>query len=178
MVFLWIICHCNQKIATTFLIFLCLTQNFALILCRSGSPLMKNSLRKIPNGYVNWLQLLTVFNWSLWLTSLVGHLLEWLKERHLRRYARLFICLMTSLRYLFYLVSFSSFINNLILGLLFTVNLFQEEKLEPLKNTTDDPRIRLLNRLYAKKRKELKERQKLKVIATPLLQIVVLATVL
>lgn len=40
---------------------------------------------------------------------------------------------------------------------------FQEEKLEPLKNTTDDPRIRLLNRLYAKKRKELKEKKKLKV---------------
>lgn len=39
----------------------------------------------------------------------------------------------------------------------------QEEKLEPLKNTTDDPRIRLLNRLYAKKRKELKEKEKLKV---------------
>lgn len=39
----------------------------------------------------------------------------------------------------------------------------QEEKLEPLKNANDDPRIRLLNRLYAKKRKELKERQKLKV---------------
>jgi len=39
----------------------------------------------------------------------------------------------------------------------------QEEKLEPLKNTNDDPRIRLLNRLYAKKRKELQERQKLKV---------------
>lgn len=39
----------------------------------------------------------------------------------------------------------------------------QEEKLEPLKNTMDDPRIRLLNRLYAKKRKELKEREKLKV---------------
>jgi hypothetical protein len=39
----------------------------------------------------------------------------------------------------------------------------QEEKLEPLKNTTDDPRIRLLNRLYAKKRKELKERGRLKV---------------
>jgi len=38
----------------------------------------------------------------------------------------------------------------------------QEEKLEPLKNTNDDPRIRLLNRLYAKKRKELQERQKLK----------------
>ncbi|PPS15605.1 hypothetical protein GOBAR_AA04999 [Gossypium barbadense] len=42
-------------------------------------------------------------------------------------------------------------------------DLTEEEKLEPLKNTTDDPRIRLLNRLYAKKRKELKERQKLKV---------------
>lgn len=40
---------------------------------------------------------------------------------------------------------------------------FQEEKLEPLKNTTDDPRIRLLNRLYARKRKELKEKKKLKV---------------
>ncbi|KAF2315298.1 hypothetical protein GH714_038755 [Hevea brasiliensis] len=41
-------------------------------------------------------------------------------------------------------------------------DLTEEEKLEPLKNTTDDPRFRLLNRLYAKKRKELKERQKLK----------------
>ncbi|KAH7691724.1 S-phase kinase-associated protein 1-like protein [Dioscorea alata] len=40
-------------------------------------------------------------------------------------------------------------------------DLTEEEKLEPLKNPTDDPRIRLLNRLYAKKRKELKERQKL-----------------
>lgn len=39
----------------------------------------------------------------------------------------------------------------------------QEEKLEPLKNTMDDPRIRLLNRLYARKRKELKERERLKV---------------
>lgn len=29
---------------------------------------------------------------------------------------------------------------------------------------TDDPRIRLLNRLYARKRKELKEREKLKVL--------------
>ncbi|KAK3194784.1 hypothetical protein Dsin_026094 [Dipteronia sinensis] len=38
----------------------------------------------------------------------------------------------------------------------------QEEKLEPLKNITDDPRIRLLNRLYAKKRKELKERERIK----------------
>lgn len=44
------------------------------------------------------------------------------------------------------------------------VLLIQEEKLEPLKNTTDDPRIRLLNRLYAKKRKELKERGRLKVL--------------
>ncbi|XP_061360050.1 SKP1-like protein 21 isoform X2 [Gastrolobium bilobum] len=41
-------------------------------------------------------------------------------------------------------------------------DLTEEEKLEPLKNTTDDPRIRLLNRLYAKKRKELKERERLK----------------
>ncbi|ONL92659.1 SKP1-like protein 21 [Zea mays] len=42
-------------------------------------------------------------------------------------------------------------------------DLTEEEKLEPLKNVNDDPRIRLLNRLYAKKRKELQERQKLKV---------------
>ncbi|KAJ4705998.1 SKP1-like protein 21 [Melia azedarach] len=41
-------------------------------------------------------------------------------------------------------------------------DLTEEEKLEPLNNVTDDPRIRLLNRLYAKKRKELKEREKLK----------------
>ncbi|PKA48044.1 SKP1-like protein 21 [Apostasia shenzhenica] len=41
-------------------------------------------------------------------------------------------------------------------------DLTEEEKLEPLQNTCDDPRIRLLNRLYARKRKELKERQKLK----------------
>ncbi|KAL6847572.1 hypothetical protein ACP4OV_022598 [Aristida adscensionis] len=41
-------------------------------------------------------------------------------------------------------------------------DLTEEEKLEPLKNINDDPRIRLLNRLYAKKRKELQERQKLK----------------
>ncbi|KAL1322292.1 SKP1-like protein 21 isoform X2 [Arachis hypogaea] len=41
-------------------------------------------------------------------------------------------------------------------------DLTEEEKLEPLKNTTADPRIRLLNRLYAKKRKELKERERLK----------------
>ncbi|KAK0582187.1 hypothetical protein LWI29_022554 [Acer saccharum] len=41
-------------------------------------------------------------------------------------------------------------------------DLTEEEKLEPLKNITDDPRIRLLNRLYAKKRKELKERERIK----------------
>jgi S-phase kinase-associated protein 1 len=40
----------------------------------------------------------------------------------------------------------------------------QEEKLEPLRNITDDLRIRLLNRLYAKKRKELKERERIKVL--------------
>lgn len=44
----------------------------------------------------------------------------------------------------------------------FTFGVWQEEKLEPLRNITDDPRIRLLNRLYARKRKELKERKKLK----------------
>ncbi|KAG9135426.1 hypothetical protein Leryth_007183 [Lithospermum erythrorhizon] len=41
-------------------------------------------------------------------------------------------------------------------------DLTEEEKLEPLKNTMDDPRIRLLNRLYARKRKELKEKERLK----------------
>lgn len=41
-------------------------------------------------------------------------------------------------------------------------DLTEEEKLEPLKNVTDDPRIRLLNRLYARKRKELKERDQKK----------------
>ncbi|KAH1068068.1 hypothetical protein GLYMA_03G008500v4 [Glycine max] len=41
-------------------------------------------------------------------------------------------------------------------------DLTEEEKLEPLRNITADPRIRLLNRLYAKKRKELKERERLK----------------
>ncbi|KAF9614140.1 hypothetical protein IFM89_015459 [Coptis chinensis] len=41
-------------------------------------------------------------------------------------------------------------------------DLTEEEKLEPLRNTADDPRIRLLNRLYARKRKELKEKEKLK----------------
>ncbi|KAI0489307.1 hypothetical protein KFK09_029149 [Dendrobium nobile] len=41
-------------------------------------------------------------------------------------------------------------------------DLTEEEKLEPLRNATNDPRIRLLNRLYAKKRKELKERQRMK----------------
>ncbi|KAL1322124.1 hypothetical protein AAHE18_14G174100 [Arachis hypogaea] len=41
-------------------------------------------------------------------------------------------------------------------------DLTEEKKLEPYKNTTADPRIRLLNRLYAKKRKELKEHERLK----------------
>ncbi|GAB2291006.1 SKP1-like protein 21 [Dionaea muscipula] len=41
-------------------------------------------------------------------------------------------------------------------------DLTEEEKLEPLRNITDDPRIRLLNRLYAKRRKELRERDKSK----------------
>lgn len=41
-------------------------------------------------------------------------------------------------------------------------DLTEEEKLEPLRNITDDPRIRRLNRLYAKKRKELKEKDKAK----------------
>eukprot|EP00267_Zea_mays_P054010 XP_020407214.1 uncharacterized protein LOC100304273 isoform X5 [Zea mays] len=45
-------------------------------------------------------------------------------------------------------------------------DLTEEEKLEPLKNVNDDPTIRLLNRLYAKKRKELQERQKLKDVQT------------
>ncbi|GFY84180.1 SKP1-like 21 [Actinidia rufa] len=41
-------------------------------------------------------------------------------------------------------------------------DLTEEEKLEPLRNITDDPHIRLLNRLYARKRKELRERERLK----------------
>ncbi|KAF8365116.1 hypothetical protein HHK36_032859 [Tetracentron sinense] len=41
-------------------------------------------------------------------------------------------------------------------------DLTEEEKLEPLRNTADDPRIRLLNRLYARKRRELKDKEKLK----------------
>jgi hypothetical protein len=44
-------------------------------------------------------------------------------------------------------------------------DLTEEEKLEPLTNTKDDPRIRLLNRLYAKKRKELAERKASKAAA-------------
>lgn len=38
--------------------------------------------------------------------------------------------------------------------------------MEPLRNITDDPRIRLLNRLYAKRRKELKEKEKSKIAET------------
>lgn len=41
-------------------------------------------------------------------------------------------------------------------------DLTEEEKLEPVKISTDDPRIRLLNRLYARKRKELQEKKLLK----------------
>ncbi|KAG9144835.1 hypothetical protein Leryth_026985 [Lithospermum erythrorhizon] len=41
-------------------------------------------------------------------------------------------------------------------------DLTEEEKLEPLRNFTDDPRIRLLNRLYARKKNELHDRHKLK----------------
>ncbi|KAL7003441.1 SKP1-like protein 21 [Sarracenia purpurea var. burkii] len=41
-------------------------------------------------------------------------------------------------------------------------DLTEEEKLEPLRNITDDPRIRLLNRLYARKRKELRDKERLK----------------
>lgn len=55
---------------------------------------------------------------------------------------------------------------HLHLYFIFLGAIYQEEKLEPLKNLMDDPRIRLLNRLYAKKRKELKEREKLKVCLT------------
>lgn len=43
-------------------------------------------------------------------------------------------------------------------------DLTEEEKLEPLKNVADDPRIRLLNRLYARKRKELREREEKKIV--------------
>lgn len=47
------------------------------------------------------------------------------------------------------------------LGLL--IWLAQAEKLEPWKNAPDDSRIRLLNRLYAKKKKELEEVENVKV---------------
>jgi hypothetical protein len=51
-------------------------------------------------------------------------------------------------------------------------DLTEEEKLEPLKNVNADPTIRLLNRLYAKKRKVLQERQKLKVFMAESMQCV------
>ena len=41
----------------------------------------------------------------------------------------------------------------------FNISGMQEEKLEPVKNWQDDRRIRLLNRLYAKKRKALAEQK-------------------
>lgn len=71
------------------------------------------------------------------------------------------------------LMSFSFLENHIIrisYVLCFLILLIQEEKLEPIKNTMDDPRIRLLNRLYARKRKELKERERLKVITSLFLQ--------
>eukprot|EP00271_Cylindrocystis_brebissonii_P010465 TRINITY_DN2665_c0_g1_i2.p1 TRINITY_DN2665_c0_g1~~TRINITY_DN2665_c0_g1_i2.p1 ORF type:complete len:285 (-),score=54.14 TRINITY_DN2665_c0_g1_i2:255-1076(-) len=42
-------------------------------------------------------------------------------------------------------------------------DLTEEEKLEPVKNTTYDPRIKALNTLYARKRKMLKERKAIEV---------------
>lgn len=77
---------------------------------------------------------------------------------------RLFIYLMTSQRFVWLAKSkcfkFFKWCNDCFTYIWFD----QEEKLEPLRNITDDPRIRLLNRLYARKRKELKEREKLKVL--------------
>ncbi|KAK9724648.1 hypothetical protein RND81_05G089500 [Saponaria officinalis] len=43
-------------------------------------------------------------------------------------------------------------------------DLTEEDKLEPLKNVTGDPSIRRFNKLRAKKRKELKEREEKKII--------------
>ncbi|KAL8248014.1 hypothetical protein R6Q59_009230 [Mikania micrantha] len=43
-----------------------------------------------------------------------------------------------------------------------TDDLTEEEKLEPIKFKTDDSRVRLLNRLYARKRNQLKAREKSK----------------
>ncbi|TVU20947.1 hypothetical protein EJB05_30553, partial [Eragrostis curvula] len=43
----------------------------------------------------------------------------------------------------------------------------QEEKSEALENINDDPMIRLLNWLYAKKRKELQEHRRLKDVQLP-----------
>ncbi|KAI3937399.1 hypothetical protein MKW92_051015 [Papaver armeniacum] len=40
-------------------------------------------------------------------------------------------------------------------------DLTEEEKLEPVRDLADDPRIKMLNRLYARKRKELKENKKI-----------------
>lgn len=45
-------------------------------------------------------------------------------------------------------------------------DLTEEEKLEPVPFGTDEPRIRLLNRLYAKKRRELAERKARKEMGT------------
>ena len=46
-------------------------------------------------------------------------------------------------------------------------DLTAEEKLEPVTNLKDDPRIRLLNRLYARKRRDLQEKKLLPAAADP-----------
>eukprot|EP00951_Prasinocladus_malaysianus_P026263 scaffold232692_cov30-Prasinocladus_malaysianus.AAC.3 len=38
-------------------------------------------------------------------------------------------------------------------------DLTEEEKVQPINNATSDPRIRLLNRLYARKRQEIAARK-------------------
>jgi hypothetical protein len=89
-------------------------------------------------------------------------LLGLLKENLLRRYVKHFIYPMTSQRVYGY-QEINVFNIYFAHGFSCRFGFLQEEKLEPLRNITDDPRIRLLNRLYARKRKELKEREKLKV---------------
>ena len=130
--------------------------------CRSAKPLMRSLLGWTQRSYVSWHLLLTASNWSLWLTWPAEHLLGLLKEKLQRRFAKHFICLMTSLRCVMIAKSDTHVCNKVSW---FIFGFWQEEKLEPLRNITDDPRIRLLNRLYARKRKELKDREKLKVFA-------------
>ena len=124
---------------------------------------MKSSFGWIQKDYVSWHQLLTASSWNLWLILPVVHLLELLKGKLLRRYVKPFICLMISQRcvannkYAYILLACVSVFSC-------KFDFLQEEKLEPLGNITDDPWIRLLNRLYARKRRELREREKLKVV--------------